>query len=284
MSDPSESGHEDGGATGPEYLVLADRLAETIEDLAPGTRLPSENELATDNGVSRITARAALQELERRHVARRTRGAGTFVALRIPYPVRAGMHPSWSHTVTEAGHRASYRVRSIETLRAPARIARELMLPNGRTVVRLTRVGLVDGEPAAHHTIWLPAARVPGLAAHMTSGVAHGSRTHSVDLPPPASSPVESTISLSAVLTEVYGITTKRWTSQVDLAPVPADIGVELDVIGRPPAWRQFSVNVDHDTGVPIESNHAWMRADCFQVQLELGPTDGAGRGRPSDP
>ena len=59
------------------YLVLADSLAEQIADMAPGTRLPSENELITEHGVSRITARAALSELEQRHLVRRARGSGT---------------------------------------------------------------------------------------------------------------------------------------------------------------------------------------------------------------
>ena len=91
------------------YVHLADVLGADIDRMAPGARLPSEHDLAAAYDVSRITARGALQELENRHVVRRTQGSGTFVALRLPYPIRPGELPSWSGLVAAAGHDPSYR-------------------------------------------------------------------------------------------------------------------------------------------------------------------------------
>src|ERR1700748_1915529 len=58
----------------------AEAIAE--ERLAPGDRLPAEQQLAVWFGVSRMTLRHALAELARRGLVTRTvgRGGGTFIA------------------------------------------------------------------------------------------------------------------------------------------------------------------------------------------------------------
>ena len=50
------------------------------EDMGPGSRLPSNTELADEAGVSLITVRRALDELERDGEIVRYQGVGTFVA------------------------------------------------------------------------------------------------------------------------------------------------------------------------------------------------------------
>lgn len=245
--------------TTTSYLALADELAAEIEGYEPGRRLASEHELAARHGVSRITARSALQELEQRHLVRRSRGSGTFVALRIPYAIRAGMSPSWSQNVLAAGHEPTYEIRTLDTIRAPAEVARELLIERGRPVVHLVRTALVDGDVAAHQMIWLPASLVPGLDRLADELAAQGS--------------------LAAALVDRYGLRPERWWSQAEMTAVPPDIGRELELVGRPPAWRIESVNRCAVKGRPIELHRGWMRADCFRVRLELGPVDGtAGR------
>jgi DNA-binding GntR family transcriptional regulator len=234
------------------YVALADALERQIASLVPGTRLPSEHELAAEHRVSRITARSALQELEQRHAVRRARGSGTYVALRIPYPIRSGSPPSWSQIVRSAGHQPSYRIDSVETVRAPADVARRLLLPPRRPVVRLERLGLVDGHAASFQRMWFPAPLVPGLARHL------GSDT-----------------SATAALLDVYGLHSQRWWSQAELVPSPPRVAAELELVGRPLVWRVNSVNRCASRQVPIECSLGWMRADCFRVFLELGPTDG---------
>jgi len=55
-----------------------ERLIATGEIL-PGTRLPSERELATSMSVSRSSLREAMHELESKHLISRTQGRGTIV-------------------------------------------------------------------------------------------------------------------------------------------------------------------------------------------------------------
>ncbi|MEL7210703.1 MAG: GntR family transcriptional regulator, partial [Actinomycetota bacterium] len=216
---------------------------------------PSEHQLADRHGVSRITARSALQELERRHAVRRHRGSGTFVARRLPYPIRAGMAPSWSGAVRAAGHEASHRLLTATTERATAAIGRRLLLPRGRSVVRIERLGSVDGEVAAHQCSWLPSADTPRLAEVLGDS------------------------SLTETLQVRYGLEPARWWSRAELRTVPAPIARLLELPGRPMAWRVESVNrtspgAESDAR-PIEYTVGWLRADSFRVLLELGPTEG---------
>ena len=59
---------------------IRDQVLELIETLEVGDAIPSERLLGADLGVSRLTVRAALDELVREGQLTRRRGAGTFVA------------------------------------------------------------------------------------------------------------------------------------------------------------------------------------------------------------
>ena len=65
----------------PLYRQLADQLGDDIRKgrYAPGTRIPSENQLAATHGIGRPTARQAIDLLVRKGMLTRRRGAGTFV-------------------------------------------------------------------------------------------------------------------------------------------------------------------------------------------------------------
>lgn len=65
----------------PLYVQLADVIAEKIAsgDLVPDRPIPSENHLADEYGVARLTARRAAQELRERGLIVTVRGKGSFV-------------------------------------------------------------------------------------------------------------------------------------------------------------------------------------------------------------
>ena len=66
----------------PIYQLIKDAVADKIRagDWLPGTRVPSENALAAELGVSRMTAHRALRELTQHGLLTRVHGVGTFVA------------------------------------------------------------------------------------------------------------------------------------------------------------------------------------------------------------
>lgn len=65
-----------------KFSVIKQHICNNIEsgNWQQHSKVPSENELATEFGVSRMTARRALQELTEQGLLVRTQGAGTFVA------------------------------------------------------------------------------------------------------------------------------------------------------------------------------------------------------------
>ncbi|UQE74163.1 FadR family transcriptional regulator [Gordonia sp. PP30] len=66
-------------SVGSEIVAYLERLIST-GDLAPGTRLPSERELAAQFEVSRASLREAMHELEVKNMIARRPGRGTIVA------------------------------------------------------------------------------------------------------------------------------------------------------------------------------------------------------------
>ena len=78
-------GLESGGHQ-PAYERIFERLRSAIAGgaLAPNARVPSSRTLATDLGVARTTVDSALAQLVAEGYIVRRRGAGTFVAARLP--------------------------------------------------------------------------------------------------------------------------------------------------------------------------------------------------------
>lgn len=232
---------------GVAYLALAEELQREVLRAPAGARLPSEHELAASRGVSRITTRAALQELERRHLVVRRRGAGTFVALRVDYPISPSIPPSFSETIRRAGHVPGSKVLSVRQVRPPAAVRDQLELPSGESVVRLRRLGYVDGHTSGMHTSWL---------AHVD-----------VDL---IRDGANDDGSLFALLADAgYRLARESYTAEQDT--IPADIGEALDLEGRPQAWHTFSRNRCRRTHRLVELNESWIRADVIRVRFELG-------------
>lgn len=230
------------------YLSLADELEQSVRRADAGRKLPSEYELADRHGVSRITTRAALQELERRQLVVRRRGAGTFVAPRIDYPITPNLPPSFTETVRAAGHRPDSRVLSMRRARPTARVRDDLGLATGQRVTVLRRVSLVDDHETGVHTSWL---------AHVDPA-----RIRDVQ---------RDGRSLFAALADAGYPLHRDWYT-AEQATIPAAVAETLGLEGRPQAWHTFSCNRCHRTGQLIELNESWVRADVIRVRFELGP------------
>ncbi|MCP5368777.1 MAG: GntR family transcriptional regulator, partial [Hyphomicrobiales bacterium] len=70
----------------PQYQRIKRHIMRLIDGggLGPGDRVPSENALVRELGVSRMTVNRALRELTAAGLLVRVQGTGTFVAERRP--------------------------------------------------------------------------------------------------------------------------------------------------------------------------------------------------------
>jgi len=145
-----------------KFRALVDELRRAIESLPVGSPVPSERALAADSGVSRMTARRALDELTREGRLVREVGRGSFVARPA---VNLALHlTSFTEDMAARGITASSRVLRIALQRADALTAESLGLAEGSSVVRLDRVRLADGLPMAIERTTLDAEVVPGFS------------------------------------------------------------------------------------------------------------------------
>jgi len=141
----------------PLYLQIEQRIARSVHvgDLAPMTRVSSELELASMFGVSRMTARKAVDRLVAEGLLFRRQGKGTFVAQpKIAHGLSTQL--SFGQAMIGLGLDVSTTVLQQGMAPAPADIARALGIAPGGSTVYIRRLRTVEGEPAAIHTSYLP--------------------------------------------------------------------------------------------------------------------------------
>jgi DNA-binding GntR family transcriptional regulator len=238
------------------YLDMADDLARQLRGAVGGSRVASEHELAAVHGVSRPTARAALQELERRYLVRRVRGAGTFVHRRIDYVIGPDTPPSWSDAMLTAGHEPGSSVERRRVHRAGAWLRRRLELPEDGQVTSLLRHSRLDGHPSGVSTSHVPLDLAPDLSARIAGAAAQPRLPH---------------VSVYHLLKDGYGLDPVRTWTTASLEVPPSDVVASIGLEVPEPTWFVETVNRDGASGRPVEHSRSWLRADVYRVVLELG-------------
>lgn len=214
----------------PKYYLVKQEILGLIGDLAPGTLMPTERELAVRFGTSRTTVRQAIAELVVDGRLAHTQGSGTFVA----QPKLMAVRPlsSFSQDLRSDGWRPGSVILDTSVVAASAEAAERLQVAPGELVQRVERVRTVDDEPFAHEVALLPNP-LPDLAAQLAE---HGS--------------------LYRTLHDAYGIAvdTAEDTVETVLAdPVTADLlgvetGLPLLLISRT-AWDAECKTVEWSVG-----------------------------------
>lgn len=141
----------------PLYQQLADRLRRQIAEGAYriGDRLPSEDALGEEFGVSRITVRAALDQLSTAGLLQRHRGKGTFVSA-PPVDHELIRLTDFVEDMMAAGLCPTSKVIQFGEEPASPEVATELEIAPETSVVRLDRLRLGDNSPIAVDTTFLP--------------------------------------------------------------------------------------------------------------------------------
>jgi GntR family transcriptional regulator len=132
----------------PRYREIEHAIRQRLARLKPGAELPSDAQLCEEFGVSRMTARHAMNRLAQEGLVFRVRGRGTFVG-EPPTHRRANSLLSFSNEMRRQGRVPSSRVLG-RALRAPTREeASRLQLKDTEKVLWLRRIRLADGHPIA---------------------------------------------------------------------------------------------------------------------------------------
>jgi GntR family transcriptional regulator len=140
-----------------------ERVLDLIERLGVGEAIPSERQLSGDLGVSRLTVRAALDDLVREGFLERRHGAGTFVS--EPKIAQELTMTSFTEDMERRGMVPSSKTLELKTVAAGARLGRLLRVSPSEQIVVVTRLRYADRETMAIETLHVSDALVPGLTA-----------------------------------------------------------------------------------------------------------------------
>jgi GntR family transcriptional regulator len=140
----------------PFQRLQAD-LAALLAQSAPGTRLPSEPDLAKQLGVSRATLREAMRMFETQGLIRRRQGAGTFVVGQVPV-IDGGLEvlESMLTLARRTGMEVGPGPVTIEQLPADDLTAEMLEVAPQTPLVRVSRTMLAATRPVAYLVDLLP--------------------------------------------------------------------------------------------------------------------------------
>ena len=138
------------------YLVLRERIRSG--ELAAGTTLPGEQELARGFSVSRITVKRALNELAGDRLVTRHRGRGTIVARDAVIPMVRGSFDNLIDSLKIMGLETELELLDVQDVLADRFIAERLDVKVGHPVQVSTRLRKLRGEPFSHLLTYVPAA------------------------------------------------------------------------------------------------------------------------------
>lgn len=155
----------------PLYYQLYSLLKNLILNgtLPNGTRMPTEQQLSDTFGVSRITAKRAMDELAAEQLVERRRGKGSHVIFKYrPGPVKAPLI-GMLQEIESMARQTEVRVLEVAQLQPPAEIRRELSLQDDATALRIVRVRSRDKEPFGYYESWTVGLRKKPSTATLES-------------------------------------------------------------------------------------------------------------------
>lgn len=136
------------------FLILRDRIHDGT--YAFESAVPSEKEICGFFGVSRITAKRALDELASANLVVRRRGRGTRVSHRaVSSPVHYSVE-GFLENLLAMGLKTEVDLLGFDYVEASARVALALNCEPGTTVQHALRVRRLEGEPFSYLTTWVP--------------------------------------------------------------------------------------------------------------------------------
>jgi GntR family transcriptional regulator len=144
------------------YLRIAAELRWRVAagEVGPGRLLPSESELAAEQHASRATVRKALARLKDEGIVDSRQGFGWYV---VGAPLRQSLRDltTIERQIRAAGHEPSRELVHFAFVPTPTSLAEVLL---GGSVLEVTRIDRIDGQPFATATVWVRAELAAGLS------------------------------------------------------------------------------------------------------------------------
>ena len=232
----------------PPYRELEQALRLRIAALRPGARVPSDTELSAEFGVSRMTARNAMQRLVDDGLVAREPGRGSFVA-EPPTHRHANRLMTFTQEMLRTGRRPTSRV-LIRVIRPSTdREAADLGIGMRQPVVHIRRVRMADGQPIAlESTVLVRSAADAVVGADLAEGSLHEAL-------------------------RAAGIMPRRGVATISAASATADDAHLLGLRPGAPLLVERRVILDGH-GRRIEATESRYRADLYALAVRFDVDD----------
>jgi GntR family transcriptional regulator len=146
------------------YLQLVEIIKDMVDSgtLSINEQLPTEDELCTQQGVSKAVIRAAMQELARMGYIEKIPGKGTFV--RKPH-LASGvwLQLEISENILDFGLEWDTEVLQKMVSVAPSDLSELFGMESGHQVFKISRVRNINDAPVAYETAYVSHDLCPGL-------------------------------------------------------------------------------------------------------------------------
>lgn len=231
----------------PLYTQLKESLRERILD---GTykvhqQLPSESEMSALFGVSRITVRQALSDLQKEGLIFKIPGKGTFVAKTKAFQQLMQLE-GLAEAMSRMGYEIYNQVTSHKIVAASPTVAEKLHLEIGTSVTEIKRVRHLNREPLSVEITYLPAEI--------------GERLRKVDL---------ATRDIFLVLENDFGIALGRADLQLDAMLADEALARPLQIEEGTALLRMERLTHTAE-GQPLDFEYLYFRGDAFQYRLQI--------------
>ncbi|RZT04158.1 GntR family transcriptional regulator [Duganella sp. CF402] len=231
----------------PLYTQVKENLRERILDgtYPAHAKLPAESELSTIFGVSRITVRQALSDLQKEGVIFKIPGKGTFVAKPKAFQQLTQLE-GFGEAMSRMGYEIYNQVTSHKTIAATPHVAQQLQVAPGAEVTEIKRIRHLNREPVS--------LEVTYLAQDI------GERLAREDL---------ATRDIFVILENDYGIPLGRADLQVDAILADDTLARALRVEQGSAVLRIERLTHRAD-GAPLDFEYLYFRGDAFQYRLQI--------------
>lgn len=228
----------------PLYQQLRDILLKKIDagTWEPNERIPSENELSLEYGLSRMTVRAVLSELVKEGLLYRVQGKGTYVSDKV-----LTLGPSYigiRQQLEEMGYRVTTKTLECGLITCSQSVALNLELEKGDEVFMIKRLRYIKEEPISLHISYIN----PNYSEKLTPELLEKEQ-------------------LCVILNKEYGVTRKKVTETLESVAAKEEetiLGVES---GHPLLLLQ-DVIFDAE-GKPYEFTKVVFRGDKVKIKLQ---------------
>lgn len=228
----------------PLYQQLRDILLKKIDagTWEPNERIPSENELSLEYGLSRMTVRAVLSELVKEGLLYRVQGKGTYVSDKV-----LTLGPSYigiRQQLEEMGYRVTTKTLECGLITCSQSVASKLEMEKGDEVFMIKRLRYIKDEPISLHISYIN----PKYSEALTPELLEKEQ-------------------LCVILNKEYGVTRKKVTETLESVAAKEEetiLGVES---GHPLLLLQ-DVIFDAE-GKPYEFTKVVFRGDKVKIKLQ---------------